>query len=81
MEGIPGHYEASRSRDALTGGLGTRRAFQTRATRPKAASTANMQLLRKQEERNANGVCDRSVRGSIASAPWKENVHAHDPRP
>jgi len=36
MEGIPGHHEASRSRAALTGGLGTFPHPTTRAPSPKA---------------------------------------------
>jgi len=78
-EGIPDHHEAFRSREALTAGLGAKAHPPTRVPRPKAEEHGDGAALSKaREAEGETSERDRDVRGSIASAPWDENAHAHD---
>jgi len=80
IEGILDHHGVFRSREAFTGGLGSLTHPPTRVPRPKAEGTARKKQLSRRWERREDGRSerDKGVRGSVASAPWEENAHAHD---
>jgi hypothetical protein len=78
-EGIPDHHEAS----SFTG---RRQRWSRQAPHhcdpyePTKRRTYGQVCSFREGGRGARvnpGACDRGVRGSIASAPWEENAHAH----
>jgi hypothetical protein len=82
IEGIPGHHEAFRSREALTGDLGVKPHSPTRCPRPKAKDDGDKQPPRRRgrregERQGATGVSEARAQ----SASWEENAHAREGRP
>jgi hypothetical protein len=82
IEGIPDHrHERFLSREGVQDGLGSSQHPPTHTNPPKEDVRRKIAALEKSREavdEKETGDYDRGVRGSIASAPWEENAHAHD---